>query len=408
MLRRWPTSNSSAYRPAGPHDARARSKTRTACSRRPRRRQARLSQCCTGGTLLLPTPGGDCRVGSGTRSRRRRVCPARRPASRWTGDPQGPLARPRRAARRRRRRRRRRAATVRWGASPGGRCRRRWCRRARSTRRRRAVGVEPSHALQPLSGGQPAVRPVARFELPNAGVGFLPPGFDGVGSHGDGRPAVGVQPFLGPCGRQQKEDLPERVELELVVDMVPHQVGTTGVAGELQAPLVGHGTADVRVRRAEPRAVSKDTSYDEPPRPCPASGSLRCRPRLAPSSNCRGSTRTGSHNYGPLGRARAARWSPPPRARRWASTDRSRRQWRVRHHGPPDHRSAAAPPPAMPARSPTSRTPRQELRPRSNHRPVRARDRSGRPPGSPGWRRVGCRRGRHSPPTPREHRSTGP
>src|SRR5487761_1519553 len=62
----------------------------------------------------------------------------------------------------------------------------------------------PGGGAQPGHGGEPAVRPGLVAELPDPGVVLLPPFRDRAGAALRGPPALGVQPVLTGCGREQQ------------------------------------------------------------------------------------------------------------------------------------------------------------------------------------------------------------
>ena len=108
------------------------------------------------------------------------------------------------------------------------------------------------HGPQPGDADQAAVRPMPRLELPDPGVGLFPALLDRAERDSRRLPSVHVETVAGGRAGEEHERLAEEVELELLTDPVPDDVGAARVAGDVEAHrrVDGLAVAEVGGHRA--------------------------------------------------------------------------------------------------------------------------------------------------------------
>ena len=261
------------------------------------------------------------RAGTGRRSRRVPGRRARRRASPRCAGRRGAARRGWRAAAGRRRPagRRGRVATAARVGGVRGWCARGWCRPGRSTRRL-AGRRHPGGGPQPGDAGELGVGPLPGFQLPDAGVGLLPPLRDRTR-----RRSAWPVPRRCPAGRGGRRR-PAAAALRRrrragtgrgpSCRYAPARRGSR--ARNVERPFRRHRSAGGGgVGGRQVRAVGQQPGGDEPDRGVQQRSARAAAPRPDRRSTGRGSRRSGSRSCGrprpaPAGEVVAAATMPPP------------------------------------------------------------------------------------------------
>jgi hypothetical protein len=111
------------------------------------------------------------------------------------------------------------------------------------------------------------VRPAPVAEFPDPGVRLLPPFVDRVGGDRGRAPVVPGEHVVPRGGREQRQRLAQRVELELAAHPVPGKHRPAGEAAQPHRPFAGDGAAGHRVPGHEVRPVVEQSLRDEPDGP---------------------------------------------------------------------------------------------------------------------------------------------